>query len=325
VLAQSFTNWELVVVDHSPIPVAAPLRGHPAWANSSYVRLPAQRPAAAARNLGVRMIRGEYVAFLDPDDRFTPEHLARAVDALAAEGTQAALATSRLVLERSNPTASVTEPLGVVAPFGGDAFDIATLEVAHAVPLGALVFYRGLLDRCEARHGRRPFDVLTGGMYDMATLAVLGIRNAPVHTPEGVTAGEIEATFQDGVLEVTLLGQNVNSYGRDLGLDGHRPLFADLLRQVGRVDGIQRIRYTSPHPKDFTKDVALAMAEVDAVCPHLHLPVQSGSDRMLKAMHRGYKSERYRRKIEVFREAVSDGTLSTDIIVGHPGETEEDH
>jgi len=126
------------------------------------------------------------------------------------------------------------------------------------------------------------------------------------------------------VVEVTLLGQNVNSYGRDLELGGRKALFADLLRQVGEVDGLRRIFYTSPHPKDFNEDVARAMAETEAVCEHLHLPLQSGSDRILAAMHRGYNAERFLKKVAMAREVYPGLAITTDIIVGFPGETEED-
>jgi tRNA-2-methylthio-N6-dimethylallyladenosine synthase len=127
------------------------------------------------------------------------------------------------------------------------------------------------------------------------------------------------------VVEVTLLGQNVDTYGRDLAIDGRRrPLFADLRRQVGSIDGIRRIRFTSPHPADFRPEVAAAMAETPAVCEQLHLPLQSGSDRILAAMHRGYNTARYREKLALARREIDDLSVSTDIIVGFPGETEED-
>jgi tRNA-2-methylthio-N6-dimethylallyladenosine synthase len=118
---------------------------------------------------------------------------------------------------------------------------------------------------------------------------------------------------------VTLLGQNVNSYGRDLGSS-----FAELLRAVDRVDGVERIRFTSPHPKDFRRDVISAMAECDAVCEHAHLPLQSGSTRVLKSMRRTYGRERYLRLVDDLRSAIPDLALTTDIIVGFPGETERD-
>jgi tRNA-2-methylthio-N6-dimethylallyladenosine synthase len=121
------------------------------------------------------------------------------------------------------------------------------------------------------------------------------------------------------VREVTLLGQNVNSYGRDLGTD-----FAQLLRAVDAVDGIERIRFTSPHPKDFRANVIEAMAECAAVCEHAHLPLQSGSTRVLKSMRRTYSRERYLALVGEMRAAIPDLELSTDLIVGFPGETEAD-
>jgi tRNA-2-methylthio-N6-dimethylallyladenosine synthase len=124
-----------------------------------------------------------------------------------------------------------------------------------------------------------------------------------------------------GYREVTLLGQNVNSYGRDLR---PRVSFAELLAQVDAIEGIDRIRYTSPHPKDMREDVARAHAELPAVCEHIHLPLQSGSSRILKAMRRTYDRERYLRRVEMLREHVPDVALTTDIIVAFPGETEDD-
>jgi tRNA-2-methylthio-N6-dimethylallyladenosine synthase len=134
---------------------------------------------------------------------------------------------------------------------------------------------------------------------------------------------EIQALAADGVSEVTLLGQNVNSYGRDLPKPG-RITFADLLRRVDGIDGIERIRYTSPHPKDIREDVIRAHAELPALCPHIHLPLQSGSSRVLKAMRRTYNRERYLDRVAQIREHVPDCALTTDIIVGFPGETEDD-
>jgi tRNA-2-methylthio-N6-dimethylallyladenosine synthase len=139
----------------------------------------------------------------------------------------------------------------------------------------------------------------------------------------------------DGVREVTLLGQNVNSYGRDLGSRGAargagasgvatRPTFAGLLAAIDAVEGIERIRYTSPHPKDMREDVMRAHAELASVCEHVHLPLQSGSSRVLKAMRRTYDRRRYLDRVTVIREHVPDVALTTDIIVGFPGETEED-
>ena len=126
------------------------------------------------------------------------------------------------------------------------------------------------------------------------------------------------------MVEITLLGQNVNSYGRDLGAGQFRPQFADLLRTLDAVDGIERIRFTSPHPKDLRPETIAAMAECAAVCEHLHLPLQSGSDNTLARMHRGYTAERYLERLHAARAAVPDLAVTTDIIVGFPGETEAD-
>jgi tRNA-2-methylthio-N6-dimethylallyladenosine synthase len=142
----------------------------------------------------------------------------------------------------------------------------------------------------------------------------------------------VRALADNGVVEVTLLGQNVNSYGRDLALAERRagadvavrPQFAELLRAVGSVEGIRRVRYTSPHPKDLRRETIDAMATTPAVCEHLHLPLQAGSDRVLAAMHRGYTAERYLDRLAAARAAVPDLAVTTDIIVGFPGESNDD-
>jgi tRNA-2-methylthio-N6-dimethylallyladenosine synthase len=159
------------------------------------------------------------------------------------------------------------------------------------------------------------------------------VRGAEISRPFDDIVGEVERLAAAGVTEVTLLGQNVNSYGRDLQLaarragDGDarlRPLFADLLRDVGAVEGIRRVRYTSPHPKDMRPETFAAMAETAAVCEHLHYPLQSGSDRVLASMHRGYTAERYLDRLGEARRAIPELAVSTDIIVGFPGETDDD-
>ena len=150
------------------------------------------------------------------------------------------------------------------------------------------------------------------------------VRGAEVSRRVGDVVGEIEQLAADGVSEVTLLGQNVNSYGRDLGAGQYKPQFADLLRAVDAVDGIRRIRYTSPHPKDLGPETIAAMAECDAVCEQLHLPLQAGSDRTLARMHRGYTAERYLARLDAARQAIPDLAVTTDIIVGFPGETDAD-
>ena len=141
-------------------------------------------------------------------------------------------------------------------------------------------------------------------------------------TPEDVVS-EVERLAADGVREVTLLGQNVNSYGRDLPKGG-KSSFAELLARVDAVEGIDRIRYTSPHPKDMREDVIRAHAELPAVCEHIHLPLQSGSSAVLKRMRRTYNRRRYLDRVAQIREHVPDCALTTDIIVGFPGETEDD-
>jgi tRNA-2-methylthio-N6-dimethylallyladenosine synthase len=132
---------------------------------------------------------------------------------------------------------------------------------------------------------------------------------------------EISALASEGVREVTLLGQNVNSYGRDLPKE-RRARFSELLALVDSVDGIERIRYTSPHPKDMREDVIRAHAELPALCEHIHLPLQSGSSGVLKAMKRTYNRERYLDRVALIREHLPDAALTTDIIVGFPGETD---
>jgi tRNA-2-methylthio-N6-dimethylallyladenosine synthase len=136
----------------------------------------------------------------------------------------------------------------------------------------------------------------------------------------GEILAEIEALVAEGVLEITLLGQNVNSYGA--GFD--RGAFAKLLRACGGIDGLERVRFTSPHPRDFTDDVIEAMAQTPNVMPSLHMPLQSGSDRVLRRMRRSYRQERYLGIIDRVRRAIPDAAITTDIIVGFPGETDED-
>jgi len=148
-------------------------------------------------------------------------------------------------------------------------------------------------------------------------------RGREVSRPADELVAEAERLAADGVREVTLLGQNVNSYGRDLPRE-ERVTFAQLLERVDGVDGIERIRYTSPHPKDMREDVIRAHAELEALCEHIHLPLQSGSSPVLKRMRRTYTRERYLDRVALIREHVPDCALTTDIIVGFPGETEQD-
>ena len=162
---------------------------------------------------------------------------------------------------------------------------------------------------------------------------VPAVRGTEISRPFDDVLAEVRALAADGVSEVTLLGQNVNSYGRDLQLaarhEGNtearlRPLFADLLSAAGAIPGIRRVRFTSPHPKDMRPETFQAMGATAAVCEHLHYPLQSGSDRVLALMHRGYTAERYLERLAQARAAVEDLAVSTDIIVGFPGETDDD-
>ncbi|HZN90339.1 MAG TPA: tRNA (N6-isopentenyl adenosine(37)-C2)-methylthiotransferase MiaB [Thermoleophilaceae bacterium] len=148
-------------------------------------------------------------------------------------------------------------------------------------------------------------------------------RGREVSRPAAEILAEVERVAAEGVKEVTLLGQNVCSYGRDLPKGG-KTTFAELLALVDGVDGVERIRYTSPHPKDIREDVIAAHAELASVCEHIHLPLQSGSSRILKAMRRTYDRGRYLDRVAMIRELVPDCALTTDIIVGFPGETEAD-
>jgi tRNA-2-methylthio-N6-dimethylallyladenosine synthase len=152
------------------------------------------------------------------------------------------------------------------------------------------------------------------------------VRGPQRSRPIGDVLAEVQGLARRGVVEITLLGQNVNTYGRDLSVpgSGRRSRFAELLWLVNEVDGLRRIRFTSPHPHDFTPDVIDAIAGGERVCEHIHFPMQSGSDRVLRLMRRSYRSERYLAWLRRIREAVPAISVSTDIIVGFPAETEED-
>jgi tRNA-2-methylthio-N6-dimethylallyladenosine synthase len=186
-------------------------------------------------------------------------------------------------------------------------------------------------------HRARPFQgwmqISVGCNCACSYCIVPSTRGREVSRPMDELVAEAETMAADGVRELTLLGQNVNSYGRDLPAFGQiagpagrasRPSFAGLLAAIDAVEGIDRIRYTSPHPKDMREDVVRAHAELQSVCEHIHLPLQSGSSRILKAMRRTYNRERYLERVAMIREHVPDVALTTDIIVGFPGETEED-
>jgi tRNA-2-methylthio-N6-dimethylallyladenosine synthase len=176
-------------------------------------------------------------------------------------------------------------------------------------------------------HRERPHhawvQVSMGCNSKCAYCIVPAVRGREQSRRPGEIVAEVTTLVRDGVKEITLLGQNVNSWGRDLA-PAIRTEFGELLRACDEVDGIERIRFTSPHPKDFRAPVIAALAECEAVCEHVHLPLQSGSSRVLKRMRRTYDRDRYLRLVDTLRAAVPDLALGTDIIVGFPGETDAD-
>ncbi|MGC8510552.1 MAG: tRNA (N6-isopentenyl adenosine(37)-C2)-methylthiotransferase MiaB [Acidimicrobiales bacterium] len=162
--------------------------------------------------------------------------------------------------------------------------------------------------------------IQTGCDNSCAYCIVPAVRGREISRPLDDLLVEARDLASRGVTEITVLGQNVNSYGRDI--TGRRPLFAQLLRELGEVEGLERIRFTSPHPKDLRPETIAAMAETPAVCPQLHLPLQSGSNRVLSAMRRGYRVERYLERLSAARAIIDDLAVTTDLIVGFPGESD---
>jgi tRNA-2-methylthio-N6-dimethylallyladenosine synthase len=183
--------------------------------------------------------------------------------------------------------------------------------------------FAGQLPMHRERRFQAWVQVSMGCNSKCAYCIVPSVRGREQSRRPGDVVAEVTRLAQEGVREITLLGQNVNSYGRDL-LPDVRTDFGELLRACDAVEGIERIRFTSPHPKDFRAPVIAAMAECPSVCEHTHLPLQSGSSRILKAMRRTYSRERFVRLAWDLREAIPDLALSTDLIVGFPGETEDD-
>jgi tRNA-2-methylthio-N6-dimethylallyladenosine synthase len=183
--------------------------------------------------------------------------------------------------------------------------------------------FTGHLPAKRAREFQGWLQISVGCKCVCSYCIVPSTRGREVSRPPGELVAEVERLAADGVCEVTLLGQNVNSYGRDLPRE-NRVTFAELLARLDGVGGIDRIRYTSPHPKDMREDVIRAHAELPSLCEHIHLPLQSGSSAVLKRMRRTYTRERYLDRVALIREHVPDCALTTDIIVGFPGETESD-
>ena len=164
--------------------------------------------------------------------------------------------------------------------------------------------------------------IQTGCDNTCAYCIVPSVRGGEISRPLEDLIAEATMLADAGVTEITVLGQNVNSYGRDI--TGRGPLFDQLLRALGDVSGLERVRFTSPHPKDLRPETIAAMADTEAVTPHLHLPLQSGSDRVLAVMRRGYTAQRYLERLAAARAAIDDLAVTTDLIVGFPGETEDD-
>ena len=192
----------------------------------------------------------------------------------------------------------------------------AQVEIAEALE----VFPSSLPARRESAYSA--WVSISVGCNNTCTFCIVpALRGTEQDRRPGDVLAEVEALVAEGVLEVTLLGQNVNSYGVGFG---DRLAFGKLLRACGAIDGLERVRFTSPHPRDFTDDVIAAMADTPNVCPQLHMPLQSGSDDVLRRMRRSYRRERFLGIVERVRTAMPDAALSTDVIVGFPGETEAD-
>jgi tRNA-2-methylthio-N6-dimethylallyladenosine synthase len=206
----------------------------------------------------------------------------------------------------------------------GQVHKLAEFLVSDSLTAQGFFEFEGFTGRLPAKRDR-PFQAwmqVSVGCNSVCSYCIVpSTRGREVSRPATELLAEAERLAQDGVREITLLGQNVNSYGRDLA---QRTSFAGLLEMLDGVDGIERLRYTSPHPKDMREDVILAHANLPSVCEHIHLPLQSGSSRILKAMRRTYTRARYLDRVAQIREHVPDCSLSTDVIVGFPGETEED-
>ncbi|AZA11611.1 (Dimethylallyl)adenosine tRNA methylthiotransferase MiaB [Corynebacterium gerontici] len=166
------------------------------------------------------------------------------------------------------------------------------------------------------------------GCNNTCTFCIVpSLRGKEVDRRPGDILAEVQALVEQGVSEVTLLGQNVNAYGVnfvDPDMERDRSAFSKLLRACGQIEGLERVRFTSPHPAEFTSDVIDAMAETPNVCPNLHMPLQSGSDKVLKEMRRSYRSKKFLKILDEVREKLPNAAITTDIIVGFPGETEED-
>jgi tRNA-2-methylthio-N6-dimethylallyladenosine synthase len=209
----------------------------------------------------------------------------------------------------------------------GQVHKLAEFLTSDSLTAQGYFEFEGFTGHLPARRAR-PFQgwlqISVGCNCACSYCIVPSTRGREVSRPPEELVAEVRGMAADGVREVTLLGQNVNSYGRDLRIGPDRVGFADLLERLDAVEGIERIRYTSPHPKDMREDVIRAHVELPSLCEHIHLPLQSGSSRILKAMRRTYDRGRYLDRVAMIREHVPDVALTTDVIVGFPGESEDD-
>jgi tRNA-2-methylthio-N6-dimethylallyladenosine synthase len=207
----------------------------------------------------------------------------------------------------------------------GQVHKLAEFLTADSITAQGYFEFEGFTGHLPAKRTREYqawLQISVGCNSVCAFCIVPSTRGREVSRPLPELVAEAERLVGDGVREITLLGQNVNSYGRDLRPE--RATFSQLLYELDAIDGLDRIRYTSPHPKDMREDVIRAHAELESVCEHIHLPLQSGSSPILKAMRRTYNRNRYMDRVALIREHVPDCALTTDIIVGFPGETEAD-
>ncbi|MHB1710081.1 MAG: tRNA (N6-isopentenyl adenosine(37)-C2)-methylthiotransferase MiaB [Acidimicrobiales bacterium] len=217
------------------------------------------------------------------------------------------LANAPALLRRAAGSGPIVEILDEPRPWSGEA-----TQGSHAAAIGAV---RDLPYAAWVT-------IQMGCNNSCSFCIVPSVRGPESSRSIDEVVAEVRTLADRGVTEVTLLGQNVNSYGRDI--TKRAPLFAELLRSVASVDGIRRVRFTSPHPKDLRPETIAAMAETPEVCDHLHLPLQAGSNAVLAAMRRGYTAERYLARLAEVRAAIPDLAVSTDLIVGFPGESEDD-
>ena len=208
----------------------------------------------------------------------------------------------------------------------GQVHRLAEFLASDSLTAQGFFEFEGFTGHLPAKRGRafQGWVQVSVGCNSVCSYCIVpSTRGREVSRPASELVDEVRELAADGVSEITLLGQNVNSYGRDLPRE-RRMTFAQLLRELDAIDGIERIRYTSPHPKDMRADVIRAHAELPSLCEHIHLPLQSGSSAVLKAMRRTYTRERYLDRVALIRELVPDCAITTDIIVGFPGETEAD-